>query len=141
MSPGARAVIGQCEASGGLGDGDGDGIRVDTAEAVSVTGCTVRDKRGSGLRQTRAGERLSVEHQVSTLVHLDQLAQRRAKLGMPVPPMSRHLVFAGPPDTGKTTVARLYADLLHSLGVLPRGRWSRWPVPIWWAGTSDAPRN
>ncbi|WP_221324784.1 right-handed parallel beta-helix repeat-containing protein [Actinoplanes sp. L3-i22] len=62
-----------------------------------------------------------VKQDVGAQIKLMQTVRRRQDAGLAAPPLSRHLVFAGNPGTGKTTVARLYGRLLHAMGMLERG--------------------
>ena len=64
----------------------------------------------------------NIKQNVKSLINYVKIRKLREENELPNPPLSLHMVFAGNPGTGKTTVARILSELYKAIGVLSKGQ-------------------
>jgi Holliday junction resolvasome RuvABC ATP-dependent DNA helicase subunit len=128
-SPNGRWTCDRCGATFDLPHRVFPSVNPVPKESVTPTGTEPAEPPAAGADVTRALEELDgliglepVKRQVREMAALARSVSLRKAQGLAVPEFSRHLAFVGNPGTGKTTIARLLAQIYAALGLLTNGQ-------------------
>lgn len=90
-----------------------DGLRISENNKVTLEEALEQLNKLEGLH--------NVKTKIAAWVDQIQVFKLRKEKGLPVPPYTYHMIFAGNPGTGKTTVARIVAQIYCALGIVTKG--------------------
>src|ERR1700693_1080761 len=101
---------------------DGMSSMIPTSSRLPVNKRSEDDALGKVLKEIAALIGMdNVKDELNQLIALGRLVVLRRERDIPMEKISLHLIFTGPPGTGKTIMARKIGDLFKAVGLLRKG--------------------
>lgn len=63
----------------------------------------------------------NIKQDINELYNALKVQKEKKKRNLPIPKLTLHSIFLGPPGTGKTTIARILGKMYKKLGILKKG--------------------